>query len=369
MITFLLGIPGSGKTYKAVYDIYYNFSKNASNFKKNKLKKDYLFCVTNINSFKFDLCNNVVPFVYNDFMVNLSKMYNMKVNQNATDDEIIKVAEECNMFKCFFVLDESHNYLNKDNPVLVWWLTYHRHLHQDIVLISQNLSLFHSSYKNQAETFLRAVPASRSLTSKFKYFNYSDKSLSQASKVGVIKLPKIDDVFKLYVSGDVVVTPNILLKYVFVFVFLVVLLVISFYFFSKFFSSSGSHDTVKSVSIVKSNSVLKNNSQSHLLNSSDFVSNRVSTRSLAFFQVHCSLNSLCTYHDVLFPFFVLSNRYYSSYFNIHLIKSYKRFNTYLVYFSASEKFKSFLFSFKNSQGVSNVQTSLNPVRSVARAFK
>jgi len=51
MISFFVGVPGSGKTYYAVDKIYNNFS-NEQEVKKDKHKYDV--CYTNINEFEFE---------------------------------------------------------------------------------------------------------------------------------------------------------------------------------------------------------------------------------------------------------------------------------------------------------------------------
>lgn len=59
---------------------------------------------------------------------------------------------------CLIVVDEAHNFFNKKNDeILTWWLTYHGHLYQDIILITQDLSLIDTGYKAVAEFLLRLL--------------------------------------------------------------------------------------------------------------------------------------------------------------------------------------------------------------------
>ena len=79
-------------------------------------------------------------------------------------------AKKLNLYKALFVIDEAHNFFQTKDDVLVWWLTYHRHLYQDIFLITQNLALIDRKYKPLAEYFYKAVPSSLRLNKKvFKY--------------------------------------------------------------------------------------------------------------------------------------------------------------------------------------------------------
>ena len=54
-ISYLTGIPKSGKTYLAVYKIWENFVKEPkkSIFSKESPKNKYKICYTNINEFDF----------------------------------------------------------------------------------------------------------------------------------------------------------------------------------------------------------------------------------------------------------------------------------------------------------------------------
>jgi len=79
MITYIVGSPGSGKTYFAVYKLWSMFIRKEP-IKKGFLSKilkpkavtnKYLYAYTNINEFKFELDERLLKFdfeaVYSDF--------------------------------------------------------------------------------------------------------------------------------------------------------------------------------------------------------------------------------------------------------------------------------------------------------------
>lgn len=230
MIIYFLGLPGSGKTYYSVSTIYNNFTDNKD--AKKDLKKDYHYCYTNINQFKFNKCENVYELNFDKLYKQLTVLYDLKKN-GANDDELIKKSKEFNLYKTLFVFDECHNYFDAQDKILIWWLTYHRHLYHDIFLITQSLSLVNSKYKPLAEAFYKAKPLSLILGNKyFKYDYYIESRLNKASFVSTIKLPKSENVFKLYKSGDSVVNSNVILRFIFITVFLlIVLLSLGYYFY------------------------------------------------------------------------------------------------------------------------------------------
>jgi len=271
MITYLLGLPGSGKSYYAVYSIYYNFGKDLDNKKKNSFKKDYLSCYTNVNGLKFDMLENVYHLNWDILSVQIKELHELykardklvpQSEFDSIDDLLISKAKEYNIYKTLFVIDEAHNFFDVQSAHLVWWLTYHRHLHHDLFLITQNLALINSKYKPLGERFLRAKPASLSLLSKYFYYTYfTDQRLTKAGKVEVIKIPKDPKVFEIYQSGDSVKTKNVILKFLSISAFLFVLLAIAFYFYIH---SKVSKDVSSPAPVYSSNSEVESSQVSEI---------------------------------------------------------------------------------------------------------
>jgi zona occludens toxin len=221
MITFLLGLPGSGKSYKAVDYIWNNFS-NDEQAKPDK-KQNFKNCYTNINEFKFDEIVNVNPLDF-EKLYEILKRAHALYKQKKSDKKIVRFLQLCKLKNTLFVIDEAHNFFDKKDLVLVWWLSYHRHLFHEIILITQNLSLIESKYKAFSEFFYVAKPRSLSLfTNEFKYNIFCSQRLSQNSKSGSIKLNQNKKVFALYHSGDSIKTKNIVLKFIFITIFFLLL--------------------------------------------------------------------------------------------------------------------------------------------------
>ena len=144
MLLYITGIPGSGKTAFAV-------SKILSS------KRSIIY--TNINQFKFNLLENVKPLDWELLYVNIIKLYEKVKNDKVSDKILKEYAKELGFFDCVFFIDECQEYFDKNDKVLIWWLSYHRHLNQDIYLITQNLSLLFTKYKAFCEVCYRAKPS------------------------------------------------------------------------------------------------------------------------------------------------------------------------------------------------------------------
>lgn len=232
-ITYYTGIPRSGKTLKSVAKIYHTFvNQKLSNLDKYLIKKGikkpfvnpYENCYTNINQFDFSISDKILKFDFDEIYLKLTILYALYMAKKS-DDELIEKAKELNIFKTLFVIDEAHNFLKKkDDSVLVWWFTYHGHLYQDIILITQDLKLVNDEYKRTAEYFYRAVPQRFRLSKNvFKYRQFSSYQMYQKDLISTESLKVIPEYYSLYVSGDSPKSKSILHKYLYFVLFLLLL--------------------------------------------------------------------------------------------------------------------------------------------------
>ena len=202
MIKYITGVPGAGKSYFAVHILYSNFGVDPKHkdkdYKYNSIDKAY----TNINELETPEYEEVTELNWQDFYKHISHAHQLQTEFEADDSEVKDYLLENNYLDCLVILDECHNKLAKEDPALVWWLTYHRHLGHEIILITQNLALVHAKYKELSEFFFKAVPSSRRLTkSKMRYQVFSDSRMSQNAKTDTknIKFNKI--IYDTYHSG------------------------------------------------------------------------------------------------------------------------------------------------------------------------
>lgn len=232
MISFFVGVPGSGKTYYAVDKIYNNFSSDKEAIRDKKATYD--ICYTNINEFNFDKVNKVYPLDFDDLKQKLTRLHRFYKDKK-DDDFLIEKCKEYDIYNVLFVIDEAHNYFDLKDTVLIWWLSYHRHLYHEIILITQNLSLIESKYKSFSEFFYKAFPQSLTLIkTHFKYNVYCSSRMSMSSKSGSIKVKRNKKVFELYKSGDSINSNNVLLKFIIIGSFFLLLsLAILYYYVSS----------------------------------------------------------------------------------------------------------------------------------------
>lgn len=241
MITYYLGLPGSGKTYRAVDHVYNCFLD-----KESKLFGSYHLFHTNINEFKFDQFNAVDKVAYNlDFdqlLISLTELRDLYLSK-VGDSVLLERAAELKLTHTLFVIDEAHNFLEDKNDVVIWWLTYHRHLHQDIILITQSLDLIYRKYLRLGQFFFRAAPSSFRLRRNFfTYHEFPNYRLFSKQCTGTISVKFKQSVYDLYKSGANTQGKNVVYKYLIVAAVSLFLVVLAFMFLPSFLGNGGASD-------------------------------------------------------------------------------------------------------------------------------
>ena len=276
-ITYLTGIPRSGKSYYAVYKLYRYFVEKKQQrpfligffyrLLKKRIKKEnrksfitslyntfgkkekvYYCAYTNINQFDFSKTSRIRPFDYEKFYSHLELLHAMYLSKK-NDSELLSYARENELYNIIVVIDECQNFFAKDNIVLTWWFTYHGHLHQDIFLITQNLGLIYKEYFKLSEFFFRAIPPSnRLLTHKFRYMQFNSHNLYKTDKIGAFNVPMLNEVFGMYVSGASNNSKSIVVKYfLFALLLLGLLIFLISYFFGTFTPEPTTPSTVEHI--------------------------------------------------------------------------------------------------------------------------
>jgi zona occludens toxin len=257
MIILLTGLPGSGKSLKAskmIYDLAYDVK--SKDYKKRKR------VYTNLDQFDFDKCNHetdieFIPYSMETLHENLSDLYMMR---EESDDVLLEYCESKHLNDAYYIIDEAHNDFMKQDKVLIWWLSYHRHLHQDIVLITQNKTLINSYYRHFPEFFYHAQPASKRIfnrSARYKVYSSFGHFKKDLIKTETVKIDK--KYFSLYHSGDHSKPVNIIRRFAFIALILSVLTVVSFK-ASLYFISGGdpvSNVASKNIATIEKNETVK----------------------------------------------------------------------------------------------------------------
>lgn len=308
-ISYIVGIPRSGKSYLAVFKLWKHFiyqpketflTRLLLRFKKPTPKVEYEVAYTNINQFDFSKSDKIKQLDFPFLKAQLAELH-MLYKQGSDDDLLIEKAKEMGLYKALFVLDECHNFLkSKEDEVLVWWFTYHGHLYQDLWLITQDLTLVNNEYKRIAEFFYKAVPpAQRLSTKRFRYVQFSNYKmhLNGVIKGGGYDLPALPEVFSMYVSGAQNNAKSVVQKYIFFAVFIAMLLVpMVFWFLSSFETKTPVDENVTLQQYNQSPQTLHVKSTPEIPKADKFF----------YYEIDC-LGDYCYYDNIQFPL-VLFNR-------------------------------------------------------------
>lgn len=237
MLFFITGVPGSGKSYYLVHYAYSNKSK-------------YTFIYHNVAGFK--LFNN---FNFKDFFAFCEELYKIYLENESDlqkDDILLSAVKKHQYYKSLIIIDECHNYFSNYKKSLNWFLSYHRHLHIDLILSTQNLQLVNYRYRNFSEYFIRSVSSSlRFLTHKFQYKKFSDATFRSDTCYDTFSLPMRQEIFSLYQSGDKIKGQKIFYKYYLYFFLALGLVFLLFFVFRRSMSPPQQQKPHKQIQVQK----------------------------------------------------------------------------------------------------------------------
>ena len=310
-ITYVVGIPRSGKTYYVMYQLWKYFifkpkdtvlTKLLSKIVEPKQLHNYDLAYTNINQFDFSKSDKIKKLDFDDLRLKLAELYSMYMDKK-TDEELVQKAKEFNLHNVLITIDEVHNFLgSKVDDVLKWWLTYHGHLYQDLFFITQDLSLVHAQYKSNAEFFFRAVPPSaRLFTNKFRYTQYRNARMAMNGKIADFTLPALKEIFEMYVSGAENNSKSVVKKFLAIGLFFSVFLIVGIYFFISSFKNKvekENNETINEATIQVKQIEKKVQSSISKEVTKDESYSKNSEKML--YEINC-IGQICTYKRVNFP--------------------------------------------------------------------
>jgi len=316
-ITFITGVPKSGKTYFSVFTIWimYKFSL----FKYNVLKQWFWFffpperkevyttTYTNIKGFNFDYNPQIKPLVWKELYRNLERLHSYYLSEKS-EDYLVSKSKEFGLYNALFIIDECQNHFNKkEDDVLVWWLTYHAHLHHEIHLITKHMKLIADKYKGIAEYFYKVTPSSKSnFKSMFTIGFYSSGDYYKTTFVKAIHIPVKKEIFEMYTAGKPEKRAQQLKNILLVIPVLVIILVgMSINFLTSLGGDAPENDNTTDT---KTNASTESNQTSQTITQAEQVINTIKEQSLTpikfkidkLLTFHC-VNLTCSYKNIKLP--------------------------------------------------------------------
>jgi len=181
MIVLYSGIPGSGKSYKMVHDLEEEKKKYFVIHNIDGLKEGYLAEGEGFNFLKYceEQKMEVEDFFSKEYQITLTEAVREKYGKN-----------------CLMIIDECHEWFDRNKKTLKMWLSYHRHLNQNIWLVAHRSSNLPSVYRSFIEVEYRAKFSSIFALPGFFIYN----RILGGEAVGYTFAKKKQQVFKLYKS-------------------------------------------------------------------------------------------------------------------------------------------------------------------------
>ena len=309
MVSLVVGFPGSGKTYLAIKKIY--------DILLNDKEREFDIIYTNIGGVKFDsFPTSKIEFkkLKEDDLLEYLKgcfdLYELYKNHDNVDDHLIKYSKEKNFYHALIVFDECHDFFSPQDRVKIFWLTYHRHLHHEILLLTQNKSLINSKYRAIPEQFIEAQPRSKKIFSNtLNYKYYASFAMRKTDLFSSSSIKTHQDIFSLYQSGNQSKQKSIILKFILILGFGVVIAIILFLILFNSFKSEATNESIKELETTKKD-INKTNPNTN----SNFNNETVITIQEDYYNIFVQYESNNGY--------LVQDRYYrSSYFKSFLTKT------------------------------------------------
>ena len=229
MITFISGVPGSGKTYLAV----------------TYMQKETKPICTNIE-IKKEIKFNV--FVWKDFYRKIKLLYKYKESSN----KAIKLAKRINLYNIAIYYDECHLEMGSQDKIVIWWLSWHRHLDQTIYLITQSKGTLAQKYRAYPEIFLDAHPATKRIFgSVMRYTEFASYKMSKDDVIRKFSIKIDPKIFEIYRTGATNKGVNSLRKKLYMIVALFFVPIIAFWYIFNRFSPDVKEPTNEDSNITK----------------------------------------------------------------------------------------------------------------------
>lgn len=217
MFIIYTGKPGSGKSYKAVSDIF------------KKWNKEY-FILHSIDGVKKEYFNE--PGCLEDWQekyINSEETSIQEFFTEAYQTELARNIKEESGKRMMLIVDEAHRIFQDPNKDWLAWLSYHRHIGQTVVFITQNIMMIHHTYRKLMDYEMRAKISIGPLILYNKIEN--------GESCGMTLNMKKKKIFKLYKSYEI--EGKSYSNYIYAFI-AVLVLVGGFYYFKNPIKSEAS---------------------------------------------------------------------------------------------------------------------------------
>lgn len=180
MITLYSGVPGSGKSYKMVAEL--------------SRQKDKYYIVHNIDGLKPEVLGE-----YGIRFLEYCDKEKLEITEFFSKEFQIKFcAAVFEKYKrpVLVIIDEAHEWFSRTDKNLKMWLSYHRHIDQDIWLVAHRITNIPQVYRSFIEIEYRAK--SGSFIGVPGYFIYN--RILGGQRAGYVKEKKNQAIFALYQS-------------------------------------------------------------------------------------------------------------------------------------------------------------------------
>jgi hypothetical protein len=160
MITYLFGVPGAGKSYRAML------------YALDYIGRDW----TVLSNIEIKAQLDGYEYVNTQLYIELFAKIESVLTSTKTIDEYVDDLQRIISRNTLMIIDEAHffGFADRKKEWLRLFLSIHRHLHIDLLIVTQTYKNIQTSHLDLGEVFIRSIPPSqRLLPNRLEYHHYS----------------------------------------------------------------------------------------------------------------------------------------------------------------------------------------------------
>lgn len=199
-VSLIVGKPKSGKSYVAVKKLFDMVSTPKFKYKRiycnvNQLDTDSLITIAKQHG-------NTIELLTYDHEKTFEIVKKAYLNRRKSDDELLELLKEDSFSHSLYMVDEAQYYFDAQRKEIIYWLSYHAHFFQDIMLFTHDKESIARKYRIYPELYTVILPSTFRIGKSIRLKDYAGMKETRSAVVRSYAYMPEQNIFDLYVAGD-----------------------------------------------------------------------------------------------------------------------------------------------------------------------